>query len=397
MKLLLTSRTDTHNKALIVTAVAGFLQKFEMKNVELLKESGYEIHYATNIKNTVYDYDADELRLEGVIVHNIPIKQSPFNIISIVISIKKLRHLIRNEGVELIHCHTPFGGLAARLAAKRFKNVKVIYTVHGFYFYKGCSTLKYRVFYRIEKWLAKYTDVIITINHEDYEAAKTMLIKKKNKVWYVPGVGVDMDYYYMPGKTDKKKFREKLGIDSDYLIISVGEIRCNKNQLSVIKALELLQNRGYKEKISYVIIGEGRQRKELQRYVDRKGISNVIFTGYQHDVRPYIIASDAMVFPSIREGLGMAALESLSMGRPVIAAENRGTREYIKAGVNGWMVAPCDIEGYAKAIQELIEDNKCADMRINRKSIEHFSKNNTLKIMRSVYEYTTNKRNNVRV
>ena len=386
-------------KALIVTSVYGFLSKFERQNVRLLQEMGFEVHYASNHDNVVYKTDHDEMQEMGVIFHNIPISQSPLALATNRKAAFKLKQIITEENIDIVHCHTPTGGMVARLACRNL-DVYMIYTAHGFHFYKGARPIHNLIYYSAEDLMSRWTDCIVTINHEDENAAKTM---HASKVYRIPGVGIDSDYYRLTYDTDRDKARERLNIEPDvFFMISVGELRENKNQMIILRTLARIRKKMAEDeakrklkpgtlKIKYGLIGSGRQEDEMREYVEKNDLSDMVcFYGYKSDIRVYLAAADVMVFPSIREGLGMAALEALSTGLPVIASENRGSKEYIIDRRNGLLVSEDSTKAYSKAVLEAMlreQDSNDLSRRENiRESVSGFSRSETEKIMRKVYE-----------
>ena len=175
-------------KALLVTTVSGFVPQFEMGNVAILKELGYEVHYASNFHNPSYGTDNKRLDGTGIICHQIDFERSPFNKRNIQ-AYKQLVNIMKEEKIDLVHCHTPMGAVLARLAAKKCGIRNVIYTAHGFHFFKGASIKNWLIYYTVERFLSGFTDTQICINMEDYSNAKKF--KAKN-VEYIAGVGIDV-------------------------------------------------------------------------------------------------------------------------------------------------------------------------------------------------------------
>lgn len=380
-------------KILIVTSVWGFLAKFCKEDVGILQELGYEVHYASNKNNPIYQFPEDIYSQMNVIFHDIDIWQSPFGISHNFTAIKQVREIIRKNEINVMHCHTPSGGLVARLAGIGFP-VHIIYTAHGFHFYKGAGKIHNLIYHTIENFLSFFTDVIVTVNHEDYEAAKKMHTRKG--VALIPGVGLDRNYFHETTLEQRKKSRKQLSVDSKFFIVSIGELRENKNPKVIIEALSFLKEKGNDiSNVQYGLIGAGRQEQELKELAKKKGVAeNVRFYGYQTDVRPYLMAADTLAFPTIREGLGMAALEALAMGVPVLASDNRGTREFMVNEKNGYVCKENIPEKYAEYILQIYKErNKWGtDMEkraVVRKSTEPFDKHKTAVVMRKVYESAT--------
>ncbi|SFN93698.1 Glycosyltransferase involved in cell wall bisynthesis [Pseudobutyrivibrio sp. UC1225] len=383
-------------KALIVSSVYGFLSKFERQNVELLEGMNIEVLYASNSKNVVYEDNEDVLKELGVRYHDIPITQSLTDARANIKATIALRKLIKREKINIIHCHTPTGGMVARLACLGIKDVYVIYTAHGFHFYKGASKLRNRIYYLAEYFMSRNTNALVTINHEDETAAKTM---RADCVYRIPGEGVDSKYYCLTDEEDKIKERIKLDIKKDdFFVISVGEVRKNKNQKKIIETIRYFENNNPNGmNIVYGIIGSGSQERALKKYVKKYHLEHSVrFYGYEVDIRKFLRAADVMVFPSIREGLGMAPLEAMFTGLPVIASSNRGSKEYIKDKKNGLLVYEDTVDAYAKAIQQMylykLEHKKYNRENI-RESVTSFEKSESEKVMRKVYEDACSKCN----
>ena len=276
------------------------------------------------------------------------------------------------------------GGAIGRLAARsaRKKGTKVIYTAHGFHFFKGAPLVNWLAYYPAERWLAKYTDVLITINTEDYEIAKKF---KVNRIEYVPGVGIDTDKFknIEVNRTEK---RESLGVsEDDFMIISVGELNKNKNHQVIIRAIAKLRN----EKIKYVLCGQGPLETELRELAKELDVENQVkFLGFRKDVPDLMKVADLFAFPSYREGLSLSLMEAMASGLPVVCSEIRGNTDLIEDGKGGYLVEPSDVEGFAKYIKELIEDSRLKSEfgDFNHKKIENYSIENVMKEVENIYK-----------
>lgn len=334
----------------VATVVKLHIMVFHIPYLEWFKKNGYEVHVAAR-----NDYDNKD---ECIIpfcdrFHDLPFERSPIRKNNLQVY-KDLKNIIDTEQYEIIHCHTPMGGAIGRLAARsaRKKGTKVIYTAHGFHFFKGAPLVNWLAYYPAERWLAKYTDVLITINTEDYEIAKKF---KVNRIEYVPGVGIDTDKFknIEVNRTEK---RESLGVsEDDFMIISVGELNKNKNHQVIIRAIAKLRN----EKIKYVLCGQGPLETELRELAKELDVENQVkFLGFRKDVPDLMKVADLFAFPSYREGLSLSLMEAMASGLPVVCSEIRGNTDLIEDGKGGYLVEPSDVEGFAKYIKELIEDSR---------------------------------------
>lgn len=378
-------------KVLFITTVSGFLYHFEMSNVRILQDMGYEVHYVANGNNPVYQINDRVKKESGVIFHHINISKSPKDINTNRKAKNEIVSLINKLGVDLIHCHTPVGGMLGRLAGKACSDtgVKVIYTTHGFHYYMG-APVHFKLFDAVERKLAGYTDAIITINSEDYERARGFKLKPGGRVYRIPGEGTELSRF-----SDEKKelvrnaVRRKLGIkDDDFFLLSVGELSANKNHKTVLAAVAKLKDK----KVKYGICGLGQQKGFLRDIIQNYGLKNrVKLFGYRLDIEDYLYAADAFAFPSVREGLGMAAIEALASGLPVIAADNRGTREYMHDAKNGYVCPADSPAAFARSIVKIrkLNDKEKEKMEAYCKdSVKKFDIKNVQPVMKKIYEET---------
>lgn len=389
-------------RALIIASVASMIDQFNMDNINILLEQDYEVDVITNFKepgNISADRAKnlrDSLLMKGVTVYHVQIPRSLSCVCDIFASYRIVKKLCDERQYDIVHCHSPIGGVIARFAARkiRFSGSKVIYTAHGFHFYDGAPKRNWMIFYPIEKFCSRLTDVLITINEEDYSRAKKKFYA--SRVIRIPGVGVDTNKFapFMSTK-EKRRKQEEIGIpENAYLILSVGELNDNKNQQLVLRSIAEIGD----TRIHYVMAGVGRNRSKLEQLARELGIeANTHFLGYRTDIVELDNCADVFAFASIREGLGMASLEALSCGVPIVGMNTRGIKEYVIDGVTGYLfdndVNSCKI-ALKKALSLLETDSK--KLRTNcRKTAMKFSISTTHKIMETIYlefkkEYTAN-------
>ena len=362
-------------KVLIVaTVVKTHINVFHTPVLKMLQEMGYETHVAAR---NDYENKQECIIPYCDVYHDIAFERNPFKFNNIS-GYKKLKKIIDKNKYEIIHCHTPVGGVLGRLASLKFRNsgMKVIYTAHGFHFYKGGPIINWLLYYPIEYVCSYFTDCLITINHEDYNLAKQKM--KAKKVEYVPGVGIDVDKF-IHKKIDTIQKRREIGIPEDsLLLISVGELNENKNHQIIIKAIAQMKEYD----IHYIIAGSGELRDYLEQLVVSLGIMNKVhFLGFRKDVAELYKCADVFCFPSIREGLPVSMMEAMACSLPIIAAENRGTKE-LKGNNNEIILCKYnDVEAFKEAIEK-ITMNK---MKISYNEIQSYGIKNILDMMRSIY------------
>ncbi len=370
-------------KVLLVATVGGFVPQFELNDVKILQEMGYEVHYCANFKHMVYDVDTSVFKYHNIKLHQIDILGSPSQIRTNIRAFRQLRKIINREHFDLIHCHTSMGGALARMAAIG-KKCRVIYSCHGFYFGRGVPLSNW-IFLIPEILLARLTDCIVTINSEDYKRAKRFKLKKGGFVTIIPSVGLDTEKF-RPDKDRGMEYRRKNNIPEDvFHIVSVGELNDNKNHISVINALAVLKEYNF----VYSICGIGDNKQYLINMVQELGLEDKVrIIGFERDVSRVLQSADCFVFPSIREGLGMAAIEALACGVPVIAGDSKGSREYMHQGKNGYVCAPTDVKGYCRMIKHMMDDRSVVGKlsKMCRASVLKFDVAKTTVVMRDVYK-----------
>ncbi len=378
-------------KILFITVISGFLPQFELNDVRTLKEMGCEIHYASNFKNPVYAFDKDVLTDLGIVLHQIDIEKNPANL-SNYRAIGQVRRLIDSCDIDAISCHNPMGGVVGRLAARLSKrNPYVIYTAHGFHFYEGAPALNWILYYNAEKYLARYTDELITINEEDYKRALNFKLKEGGHVDKIHGVGVD-DIKFVPNKEVGTEIRKELGIsDSAFVMLTAAELRDNKNHMVVFRAIKkiMVDLRLGDGQLYYLLCGKGPNQPELEKYVKDNGLEKIVkFLGFRTDMANMLQTADCFVFPSIREGLGVAAVEALLCGVPLVVADNRGTKEYAVDGVNSFVCDANSSSDFKRSIIRLIKDKEQKQYMAEhcRESAQVFTVHEVQKTMKKVYE-----------
>ncbi len=361
-------------KVLFVSHVANF-QKFNRPYMKWFKEKGWEVHYASMDDEAVMDTD---------FFHKIDFRRSPLNLMNIKAFFQMIR-LYKKEKFDIVHCHTPMGGIIARMAAVFFPKIKVIYTVHGFHFFKGASKKNFIIYKTAEKILARRTDALVTINNEDYEAAKQFRLHKNGEVYHINGVGVDTNRIYSACAPDRKE----LGIpDNAFVVLTVAELIRRKNYPTAIKAFAKADIPNAYYIICGNVISDGNSEiNELKRLVEELDISDrVVFTGYRRDVPEIIKASDVFLFTSYQEGLSIAIIEAMAGGLPIVASRIRGNTELVDD--NGFLCDCEDVDGFAEALKTLYGDKEKREAMAVRSSelSKKYDVEKSIDVMGRIYE-----------
>ncbi len=361
-------------KVLFVASIMGHFKAFHMPYIEYFKENGYQVEAAAKPK-------------EGLTVceiqHNIDFERQPLKLKNIV-AYKKLKKIIASGEYEIIHCHTPVAAMMTRLAARkaRKKDTRVIYTAHGFHFFKGAPLKNWLIYFPVE-WICSFlTDDLITINREDFAFANKHLHAKKTH--YVPGVGVNIDKFKNT-EVDRDKKRKELGIPKDSIaVLSVGELNENKNHETVLRAIASLDQKN----IVYVICGKGGRKEYLENLAKELGMEErLILAGFRTDVAEIYKCCDIFAFPSKREGLPVSVMEAMASGLPCVASDIRGNRDLIKEGKNGFLCSPITVDEFRKKIAVLIDTpGVCTTIEKNNiEDVKLFGLDNVKKEMYEIY------------
>lgn len=362
-------------KILFVATVAGHINTFHLPYLKFFKENGFEVHVATRRANTVGIADKK---------YEISFERFPINIKNIK-AYRQLKKVIDKNQYDIIHCHTPVGGVLTRLAARkaRKKGTKVIYTAHGFHFYKGAPIKNWLIYYPIEKICARWTDCLITITEEDFELAKRKL--KAKKIEYVHGVGINTKRFENEiSETEKEKKRKEFQINKDDIVFSyVAELNKNKNQILLINTIKELKKE--MQNVKLLLVGNGPLLEEYKNIIQNNHLENNIkLLGKRSDINEILSITDIYVASSLREGLPVNIMEAMYKGLPIIATDNRGHRELIENGKNGFLINNDQVK---ENIIRLMQNKKLReDMgKASREKVKKYEIKNVLKEMNKIY------------
>ncbi|MGL5066391.1 MAG: glycosyltransferase family 4 protein [Sarcina sp.] len=354
-------------KILYVANMSRTVNNFFIPHMNMLIERGYSVDVACKSKK---GHMIDKTRLsDKVNVIEVPFTRSPLSF-SNFIAFVKLYRIQKKNHYDIIHVHTPIVSFYTRVLKLFFKDIKMIYTAHGYHFFKGSSKLSWLVFYNAEKFMSKYTDVLININDEDFEASKDFKAKKLVKI---NGVGVEKGRYTSEEYGDRVGLRKEFGLEEDdFVFIIVGEHNKNKNQIELIRAVENLK--GQYEKIKCLIVGDGELLEENKEYIKLHNLDKECkILGFRKDVGKLMYISDVLVSMSYREGLPKNLIEGLAAGKPIVATDIRGSRDLVEPGKNGYLVKAYDLTTLEEDMIKLLTMSKYEFEEFSRVSSEKFN------------------------
>jgi len=365
-------------KILFTTTISTTVNAFLVPHIKMLIDKGHIVDVAFRIDQQV-DKRIYDL---GCKVYEIPFTRNPLDFDNIK-AYSLIKELVLREKYDIVHAHTPVASAVTRLACRKIKNLKIFYTAHGFHFFKGAPLISWLLYYPIEKYLAKYTDVLITINSEDYKTAKKKLHVKN--VFYVPGVGID-ENRFNPCNFTKQLSNFSIGIPNDaFVVMSVGELNTNKNHDVMLRALKWLNN----DNIHYFICGEGELRDKLTKQAFDLGIANQVhLLGYRYDVDELYQLADVFVLPSHREGLSAAVMEAMQSSLPCIVSNIRGNKDQIVDNEGGYLVSPTDVGKFAEKIKNYYENPELIKKHgaFNKDKVSQYSLDLVLEELMKIYE-----------
>ena len=381
VEIKIEKHTSKNKKVLFTaTVVKTHINVFHLPYIKWFKEQGYEVHVAAKndfINELCIIPNCDEF-------YDINFARFPFSKTNIK-AYKQLKKIVKENNYYIIHCHTPVAGVLTRLAARNSKNTTVIYTAHGFHFFQGAPLLNWLIYYPVECFCARFTDKLITINKEDYEIAKKFSLRKNGKVYYVPGVGIDIEKIRNT-KVDMCQKKKELGIPENIpVLLSVGELIKRKNHETVLKALSKLKTHDF----IYLICDRGILIEYLQILTKKLGLeSKVKFLGFRKDIAEICKTADLFIFPSHQEGLPVALMEAMAADLPAIASNVRGNRDLIDKEN---LFEPDDVDALVNLIEKRfdnIKNNKHS--KVKYENLEQYSLQNVLKQMADIYEENIN-------
>ncbi len=368
-----TAERQTKRILFVANVAKEHIIKFHIPTIKMLSEMGWIVDVACSGDDDV-PYCHHQFKTCW--------KRSPFSF-KTVKGIKQLKRIINANQYDVIYCHTPVGGLIGRLAAKRARKrgTKVVYFVHGFHFYKGAPIHNWLFYYPIERYLARFTDKMITINPEDEKNAKQLL--RCNNVIRVNGMGIDVDFFRSIDKAQlRKSVRTELKIPEDaWVLIYLAELSPNKNQKMLVDAFEKVHQ--YHHNSCLILAGVDHYDGKIQRYVEEKGLKdNFRYLGWRSDKEALYAAADICTPTSIREGFGLNLVEAMAVGLPIVATKNRGHETIIKNSINGFLV---DINDY-NSMATIVIDSLSKHIIFKQEDLDKYD---TQKITKRILEYVT--------
>lgn len=376
-------------RLLIVANVVEMFRDFLLPYGRYFRAKGWQVDAMANgISTSAECQDAFDRTLD------IEWSREPLDSSNFLHAPSTVRREVVNAEYDLVHAHTPTAAFIARLVLRYSQKMnattskpKVIYTAHGFHFHPEGSAIKNFIFRRLEKMAGRWTDYLVVINRTDEIAAKTHRLMPVERIVYMPGIGVDLQYYNAEGvhAAQIDAFRTEIGVtQTTPLLLMLAEFIARKRHADAIRAFASLPNTS----AHLVLAGDGPLMPEIKDLTNDLGIaSRVHFLGYRRDVPVLIRASTATILPSEQEGLPRSILESLCMATPVLSTDIRGCRDLLDGGA-GILVPVGNYQKLSQAISWVLDNPQAAvEMgRVGQQLVAAHDLNHILHLHELLYE-----------
>jgi glycosyltransferase EpsD len=369
-------------KILFVATISNMINAFLIPHIKVLVEQGNEVGLAFNPDQEINP----ELVRIGCEIYQVEFQRNPLKKENIT-AYKRIKKIVSKEGYQLVHVHAPVASLLTRLACRKMTRVKMLYTAHGFHFFKGAPKINWIVYHTLEKIAAKWTDGLITMNDEDYGAAKKMKLRNGNSVYKVHGVGINLERFRPPNYEERLILRNEYGYSQqDFIIIYVGELCYRKHQDMLIEAVGKVSKKI--KNIKLLLVGEGELKDSYKQMVQALGLEkNIEFLGYSKDIHKLMALSDLAASTSRQEGLPVNVMEAMATGLPIIVTDCRGNRDLVLNDVNGVVIGNNDTSACSTAIEMLFTTKELRKKFAgkNLELIQSYSIDNVINEMNQIY------------
>lgn len=326
-------------RALFVANFNSFHRQFNIPFIKRLKQAGYEVSLVSGGPN---EFEGIENK------YDISFDRTPYHLRNIS-SFFKLRR-VYSTYYDIIYISTSVVGGFARLALVGKKRGRVIYSAHGYNFYKVGEKITGKIYIPVEKVLTRLCDCIFTMNQEDYES--TLRYKFPcEEVYNVDGVGIDTSRFGRLNNANRIELKKTYGYDDNpFILFYAAELTSRKNQAILLDVMALLKQK--KANVKLLLAGDGADTEKYKAIAKQKGVEDYVdFLGFRKDVPDLLKLSDVLFASSLNEGLPINMIEGMASGLPVVATKVRGHVDLIQEGFNGYLF---EIDNPGKACVDII-------------------------------------------
>lgn len=337
--------------ALFVTTVPITLEAFLLPFADMLRDEGWKV-------DALSSGARGHKQIEGHFDRrfDVPWSRNPLSTKNLIGTSRRVREIVGRGAYDVVHVHTPIAAFVTRWALRKLPDMTrptIVYTTHGFHFYAGQKRLPHMLYRTLERVAGRWTDILVTINEQDFSAAVDLGTILPGDVRYIPGVGVDTELFspLVLTAVGRDDMRGDFAIDRDGVMITmIAELAPVKRHALALAALAQVDPIA-----TLVLVGVGPLEEKIRREAYHLGIEHrVRFAGYRRDVELILCASDLAILTSEREGLPRSILEALACGTVAVGTDTRGITDAI--GNPSLIAGHDDPAGLAAIINGLLAD-----------------------------------------
>lgn len=274
------------------------------------------------------------------------------------VAYKKIKELIGDFKPDIVHTHASKAGAIGRLAAHKMKVPLIYHTFHGHVFHSYFGAMKTQVYKSVERNLARKSSRIIAISDiQKEELSNIHKICSPDKIKVIP-LGFDLTRFYTDLEIKRAQFRSEWKIGDEEIAIGiVGRLVPIKNHQMFLDVAKRVSDKA-KKSLKFVIVGDGELRGELEEYVNKLGLENVIFTSWQKNVDVVNAGLDIICLTSKNEGTPVSLIEAQASGKPIVSTRVGGIENVVKPNETAFLSEVGDMDAFSIGLLKLIEDDE---------------------------------------
>ena len=372
---------DGPGRLLIAASIPEMIEVFLLPYARHMRSLGWQVDALANGAS-----GSELLRATFDNVHDADWSRNPLDPRNLIGLPRELREMMLKGAYDVVHVHSPVAGFLVRFALRKKNRPRVVYTAHGFHFHKTAGRIRNFIFRSLEKIASPWTDELIVINSEDFEAAKRLHLVPTGHLHFLPGIGVDLNRFHFQPLSHEEVLARRRALDlpaDEQLVLMVAEFIPRKRHEDALNAFSAVWSGAH-----LLLVGKGPLEDEMRQHASALGLGRrVHFLGYRDDVPELMAISKLLLLPSLQEGLPMSVIEAMSMGVPVIGTDIRGTRDLLSGGA-GVLVPTNSPAALAHAMNALLADKEHRELlrRNARERVREYDLGPLLEVHRELYE-----------
>ncbi len=362
------------------------LSQLLLNQMQALRDAGYDVAGISSRGPHVADLANAHIRFL-----EIPVTRR-FEPLSDLKTLFALYRLLRRERFDIIHTHTPKGGLLGQYAALLARIPLRVHTIHGLYFPGFMRPEQRWLYVLLERITLLFSHYNFSQNPEDIPVAIEERIVRPERLEQI-GNGIALDRFdpSRVSPAERRRIRDKLGLTDDMLVVGmVGRLVEEKGYLDAFEAARLVKARVPNAR--FIFIGGFENKPDAIKPTTLRdyGIDDVAqLLGHRGDVEYLYAAMDVFMLPSHREGFPRAVMEAAAMGKPCVVTDVRGCRQTVEHEVNGLLVPSRDPAALADALERLLHsqlDRERMGRRSREKALLEFDETRIFAAIISAYK-----------